>query len=67
MNVRFGLLETLLTESDTIICSDNKCGRDVMFGEACFIDIQTNNVYCESCGKCLRYERKKEEERRQKG
>jgi hypothetical protein len=44
----------------TATCKDEKCGRGVAHSEPCFIDTWTENgtVYCDSCGKCIRYERK---------
>ncbi len=52
----------------TIVCSDEKCGRLVRHNEPCFIDAKTSNgaVYCDSCGKCIRYARKREEMRKAK-
>lgn len=40
------------------ICKDSKCGRGVVHGEPCFVDTWTEKFYCDSCGKCVRYERK---------
>jgi hypothetical protein len=58
----YGLLLTFFPESG-VICSDEKCGRPVQFLEKCFIDMQTQEVYCEPCGQCVRYERKMAEKR----
>lgn len=51
-----------------IVCCDEKCGRFVQHKEPCFIDVLSENgdVYCDSCGKCLRYSRKREAARREK-
>lgn len=50
------------------ICVDPKCGRMVKHNEHCFIDVLSANgdLYCDSCGKCIRYARKKAEQRKQK-
>ena len=49
-----------------IRCKDFKCPRSVINKDACFIDTwsEGGDVYCDSCGKCLRYERKMEIKRR---
>ncbi len=41
-------------------CKDDKCGRMVDHEAPCFIDTwsEEGDAYCDSCGKCLRYERK---------
>lgn len=46
-------------------CVDSKCGRKVKDEEPCFIDTLSKNgdLYCDACGKCLRYERKMEARR----
>jgi len=42
-------------------CDDDKCGRVIETMDRCFIEM--DNLYCDSCGKCLRYSRKKEAQR----
>lgn len=45
-----------------IVCSDPKCGRIVRHNEACFVDVlDKGKVYCDPCGKCIRFARKREE------
>lgn len=44
-------------------CADQKCGRSVSHNTPCFIDAQTGSVWCDDCGKCERYARKKAAER----
>lgn len=63
MKIKFGLLETVYTDENPIECSEEKCLRLVSEDEVCFIDTQTSNVLCKSCGECERYHRKKESER----
>lgn len=59
---------TQIEKHGDIICSDPKCGRLVRHNECCFVDaISTNgNIYCDSCGKCIRFSRKREATRKQK-
>lgn len=51
-----------------VVCSDPKCGRFIQHDEPCFVDTMTENgnVYCDSCGKCIRYERKRAKMRENK-
>jgi hypothetical protein len=59
--VEFESVEQIETHG-MIVCCDPKCGRIVKHNEACFVDVvNKGNVYCDSCGKCIRYSRKKEE------
>lgn len=44
-------------------CADHKCERVVKKGDECFIDMQSSSVYCDGCGKCKRYVRKRAEQR----
>jgi len=59
----------VITESNRIpvVCSDEKCSRAVEHEDPCFIDTKSEDgdVYCDSCGKCLRYARKMESRRRE--
>ena len=48
-------------QEDTI-CEDKKCDRAVAFGDNYFTDPE-EHIYCESCGLCIRYERKKATQR----
>jgi hypothetical protein len=52
-----------------IRCADPKCGRPVIHDAPCFVDTNSPNgdVYCDDCGKCLRYERKKAAQRKANG
>ena len=59
----YGLINTFYPESG-VICSDEKCGRAVNFMDKCFIDTLKNRIFCESCGQCIRYERKMEDSRK---
>ena len=45
-------------------CEDEKCDRIVAFGDNYFTDPE-EHIYCESCGLCLRYERKRALQREQ--
>lgn len=58
VNAEHGLIETFSPQPDIIDCSDEKCGRPVKFMEKCFIDGTTGEIFCQSCGQCIRYERK---------
>ncbi len=44
-------------------CSSKKCGKMVQQGNIIFIDKLSEAIYCEGCGTCLRYHRKKAIER----
>lgn len=44
----------------SIVCSDSKCGRLVKHNESCFVDAQTGDLFCDACGKCIRFSRKRE-------
>ena len=52
-----------------IRCADPKCGRPVVHDAPCFVDTTSPNgdVYCDDCGKCLRYARKKAAQRKAAG
>ncbi len=63
MKIKFGLLETIFTSENPEDCADEHCLRLVNEDDVCFIDTQTNDIFCKSCGQCERYHRKKEEER----
>lgn len=56
---------TTFTKYIPVRCTDPKCGRLVKNEDPCFIDGLSENgdVYCDACGKCLRYSRKKAAER----
>ena len=47
-------------------CADSKCGRAVANNTPCFVDTRTGSVWCDSCGKCERYARKKAAQRAQR-
>ena len=49
-------------------CSDDKCGRPIQHNEPCFVDTrsESGSIYCDSCGKCIRYARKRESLRKVK-
>ncbi len=44
-------------------CADHKCQTVVKKGDACFIEMQSSDVYCDACGKVKRYIAKKAKER----
>jgi hypothetical protein len=66
MNIQFGLLETKLTTEDQK-CQAKDCFRQIMTDDPCFVDISNSAVFCDNCGKCERYSRKKEKEREVSG
>ncbi len=57
-NIQYGFINTFSPDPDPLTCSDEKCGRSILFMNKCFIDQETGYFYCEECGKCKRYERK---------
>lgn len=66
MKLEYGLLKTEYQAKENSkgelipsLCGDEKCDRLVSPNEACFFDTTKNLVYCDSCGKCVRYSRKK--------
>jgi hypothetical protein len=69
MNIQHGLIEATLGKNslpegiDTLECQDELCSRLIKEGDDCFIDAKENAIYCEQCGKCVRYHRKKAAER----
>lgn len=63
MSKQYEILEGLWSGTATL-CSDTKCGRMVVNGAKYFIDTNVDTIYCHACGLCLRYERKKAEQRK---
>jgi len=57
-----GLLH-VMHGGDTVVCADHKCGRMIYPEMPCCVDAATGDIYCDPCGLCLRYSRKKEAER----
>ena len=47
-------------------CADPKCGRTISHNAPCFIDATTGSVWCDDCGKCERYARKKAAQREER-
>ena len=45
------------------ICNDNKCDRIITDGDFYFTDPE-GSIFCESCGLCIRYERKRAAQRK---
>jgi len=66
MNIQCGLLETKLTTEDKK-CQARDCFRMIKTDDPCFVDVTNSSVLCDNCGKCERYSRKKEEERKNEG
>lgn len=69
--VQFGFLEMRYT-SPVVECADPRCARvipmkheedQIQAGQLpfvwCFLDVNKGSIYCDSCGKCRRYARKK--------
>jgi len=46
-------------------CSNPICGKVLPVGEEFFADRLTEATYCVSCGTCLRFHRKKAEQRQE--
>ena len=62
MEIKFGFLQTKVTTEEEK-CKAANCARIMRTDDDCFIDVQSNAVFCDECGKCERYSRKKEQER----
>ena len=67
MNVQFGLLFTKLTDEEPRGCDKGNCDRTIRPDEPIAIDVESNEVLCDGCGKSLRYARKKQKERENAG
>ena len=67
MKVEYGLLEIIFTDEEDVKCRDNTCDRRVYTNSTCFVDTSNNDIYCSQCGKCLKYQRKKEQQRKDMG
>lgn len=67
MKIQFGLLETASTEDEDFVCGMSDCNRAIKYEEPCFVDTTSSAIYCEKCGKCLRYQKKKQQEREDMG
>lgn len=67
--ISYGLMETKFyseDEEDTDAlakCSDDKCPRMIRVGELMYVDVNNGSMFCDSCGKCIRYARKKSYQR----
>ena len=62
-------IERVTTEQvfKPVRCADHKCTRSVINKDPCFVDTWSDqgDVYCDGCGKCVRYERKMEAKRQE--
>lgn len=67
MKIEYNLLNTKFTEKASVKCADDQCFRKITEDDSIFIDVEKSLMYCEKCGKCLRYARKKKEERVKNG
>ncbi len=64
MKIEHGLLKIRYTEEESIECAGSICGRFIETEQICFVDTQDGgNLYCEICGTCERYHRKKAAQR----
>lgn len=63
MKIEYDLLRTYYHDDETKPCIDKKCTRSVSSGDQCFIDTNTNGIYCADCGINERYLRKKASQR----
>lgn len=66
MNIEYGILSTKVTTEEER-CREKDCFRVMVFDDPCCIDVEINKVLCPDCGKCKKYSRKKEQERKEKG
>lgn len=67
MKVEFGLLKTTFNDEEEIKCFDKSCIRGISKEDVCYIDTENSDVLCEQCGCCEKYQRKKEQQRREMG
>ena len=64
MKLDHGFLEITYDGEDSPECADELCSSLIQPQEMCFIDTQSRGlVYCKYCGPCVRYHRKKAEQR----
>ena len=61
----FPMAERIWLQGDRI-CDDKKCGRIITVGDFYFTDPK-GSIFCESCGLCIRYERKRAAQRKENG
>ena len=66
MKIEFGLLRTKITTEEEK-CRTKNCFRIMKEGDDCFVDVASNAILCDECGKCERYSRKKQETREKAG
>ena len=60
MKLDHGFLEIPYDGEDLPECADDLCSRSIALHEICFVDTHSSGlVYCQYCGPCLRYHRKK--------
>lgn len=58
-----GLMDAYWGASDSRVCASKKCSKPMVRGSKVFIDTVNQVYYCEQCGMCLRFHRKKAHER----
>jgi hypothetical protein len=49
---------------ESTVCTDPQCSKAIKHDEPCFVDTISGETYCDSCGRCIRYERKMEAKRK---
>ena len=64
---KYGVSEAFCPSEENESCRESKCGRPIKFMQKCFIDHNNGELYCNSCGLVVRYERKKAQERINRG
>jgi len=59
------LVERTIQENkhESVSCVDPQCPKTIDHEDPCFIDTISEKTYCDSCGKCIRYERMMEAKR----
>lgn len=67
MKIEYKLLDTKFTGEVDVKCGQKECFRMISPDDPIFVDVEDSLMYCDKCGKCLRYERKKKEEREKRG
>lgn len=68
MSEDYELVQVAFPGPGVLNCRDDLCERKgeekgIRPGETYFLDTLTKRAYCDACGKCLRYARKKAVER----
>jgi hypothetical protein len=58
----FGVRKCYYAKDEATKCADAKCGRTIASGDTAWEE-QGGTFFCEECGVCLRYHRKRQAQR----